>query len=34
MQTLLQPVVRVKMSSDVHERLAELRIPYPPGPKR
>lgn len=34
MQTMLQPVLRVKMSSDVHERLAELRLPYPPGPKR
>lgn len=34
MQTLLQPVVGVKMSSDLHERLAELHIPYPPGPKR
>ncbi|MCE2563683.1 sulfotransferase family 2 domain-containing protein [Komagataeibacter sp. FNDCF1] len=31
---MLQPVLRVKMSSDVHERLAELHIPYPPGPKR
>ena len=34
MQTILQPVVGVKMSSDLHERLAELHIPYPPGPKR
>ncbi|WP_182356069.1 sulfotransferase family 2 domain-containing protein [Komagataeibacter europaeus] len=34
MQTLLQPILRVRMSSDVHERLASLRIPYPPGPKR
>ena len=34
MQTLLQPILRVKMSSDVHERLASLHIPYPPGPKR
>ncbi|AQU86363.1 hypothetical protein B0W47_01615 [Komagataeibacter nataicola] len=34
MQTLLQPVLRVKMSSDVHERLSELHIAYPPGPKR
>lgn len=34
MQTMLQPVLRVRMSSDVHERLAELHVPYPPGPKR
>ena len=34
MQTLLQPILRVKMSSDVHERLATFHIPYPPGPKR
>ena len=34
MQTMLQPVLRVRMSSDVHERLAELCIAYPPGPKR
>ncbi|NVN37697.1 sulfotransferase family 2 domain-containing protein [Komagataeibacter swingsii] len=34
MQTLLQPILRVRMSSDVHERLATLRIPYPPGSKR